>query len=84
MNASNDLPLPGPEEYAQCSALVAKVIIQDDHVFTAKEIYTARALCSFQWVPNVTDFLHVIAGIQHPDLNVPEAYAALVYVPRST
>jgi hypothetical protein len=29
--------------------------------------------------PNVTDHLHVIAGIRHPGEWVPEAYCALVF-----
>jgi hypothetical protein len=42
MDTRNDLPFPGPEEYAKCSALVAKVMIQNDHVYSAEEIETAR------------------------------------------
>jgi hypothetical protein len=73
------LSLPGPEEYAKCSILVAKVIILQDHKYTQDEIDLASYLLDFQWNENVTDFLHVVAGIAHPGLEVDEAYGALVY-----
>ncbi len=73
------LSLPSPEEYAKCSILVAKVIILQDHKYTQDEIDLASYLLDFQWNENVTDFLHVVAGIAHPGLEVDEAYGALVY-----
>ncbi len=73
------ISLPGPEEYAKCSTLVAKVIILQDHKYTQDEIDLANYLLDFQWNENVTDFLHVVAGIAHPGLEVDEAYGALVY-----
>ena len=73
------LSLPGPEEYAKCSILVAKVIILQDHKYTQDEIDLANYLLDFQWNESVTDFLHVVAGIAHPGLEVDEAYGALVY-----
>ena len=84
MDTYNDLPVPGPEEYAKCSALVAKVMIQNDHVYSAEEIETARELRRFQWRTNVEDFLAVIAGIEVPrDEAIDEAWMALVYVPKN-
>jgi hypothetical protein len=81
MDTNHNLPVPGPEEQAKCGALVDKVMVQDDHVFSAEEIETARALRQFQWAPNVTDFLAVITGIAHPGAHsVDEARGALVYV----
>ncbi len=71
--------LPGPEEHAKCSILVAKVIILQDHKYTQGEIDLANYLLDFQWNENITDFLHVVAGIAHPGLEVDEAYGALVY-----
>ena len=72
-------PVPGPEEYAKCSTLVAKVVIQNNHCFTQDEIDLADYVLDFQWNPNVNGFLHVIAGIAHARLEVEEAYVALVY-----
>ena len=84
MYTYDDLPVPGPEEYAKCSALVAKVMIQNDHVYSAEEIETARELRRFQWRTNVEDFLAVIAGIEVPrDEAIDEAWMALVYVPKN-
>ena len=73
------LSLPGPEEYAKCSILVAKAIILQDHKYSQDEIDLASCLLDFKWNVNVTDFLHVVAGIAHPGLEVDEAYGALVY-----
>ena len=73
------LPTPSQQQYLQCAALVAKVIISENHTYYASEIILARELLEFNWNPNVTDFLHVVAGIAHPGLDVPEAYAALVF-----
>ena len=73
------ISLPGPEEYTKCSILVAKVIILQNHKYTQDEIDLASYLLDFQWNENVTDFLHVIAGIAHAGLEVDEAYGALVY-----
>ena len=73
------LPSPGHVQYLQCASLVAKVVIANDHTFTESEIVLARELLEYQWNPNVTDFLDVIAGIFHPGEDVPEAYSALVF-----
>ena len=70
---------PGHEEYAKCSTLVAKAIILQNHKYTSDEIALASYLLDFKWNQNVTDFLHVVAGIAHPGLEVDEAYGALVY-----
>ena len=73
------MPEPGPEEYVKCSTLVAKVFILQDHRYTEDEIVLADHLLGFKWNENVTDFLHVVAGIAHPGLEVDEAYGALIY-----
>jgi hypothetical protein len=54
-------------------------MIADDHTYSASEIELARELLAVQWNLNVTDFLHIVAGIAHPGLWVNEAYGALVY-----
>jgi len=76
---NNHISQPGPAEYAKCATLVAKVVILQDHKFTRDEIDLASCLLDFQWNENVTDFLHVVAGIAHPGLEVNEAYGALVF-----
>jgi hypothetical protein len=73
------LPKPGPIEVAECSALVAKAVIESNHNYSAHEIALAEALLDFEWNQNVTDFLEVIAGIRQDGAWVPEAYAALVF-----
>lgn len=79
MNQNHVLPEPGHEEYAKCATLVAKVMIRENHQFAVDEIELAQFLCKFQWNPNVTDFLYVVAGIFQPGEDVPEAHAALVF-----
>jgi hypothetical protein len=79
MTQNKVLPEPGHEEYAKCSTLVSKVIILQDHRYSEDEISLADHLLKFQWNPNVTDFLHVVAGIAHPGMEVDEAYGALVF-----
>ena len=73
------LQKPGPIEVAECSALVAKVVIESNHNYSAHEIALAEALLDFEWNQNVTDFLEVISGIRQPGAWVPEAYAAPVF-----
>ena len=73
------LQKPGPIEVAECSALVAKAVIESNHNYSAHEIDLAEALLDFKWNRNVTDFLQMIAGIRQPGAWVPEAYAALVF-----
>jgi hypothetical protein len=76
-------PTPNSVQYHQCSTLVAKVMIADDHVFSASEIALARELQAYEWNAKVTDFLSVIAGIAHAGLEVEEAYWALIYEGKS-
>ena len=70
---------PGPTEVAECSALVARAVIEGNHNYSQHHIDLAEALLDFEWNQNVTDFLEVIAGIRQPGAWVPEAYAALVF-----
>jgi hypothetical protein len=79
MTQDHVLQKPGSIEVAECSALVAKAVIESNHKYSAHEIALAEALLDFEWNQNVTDFLLVIAGIAHPGLEVDEAYGALVY-----
>jgi hypothetical protein len=73
------LPQPGPLEFMECSALIAKVVILNDDRFTEDDIATAERLVNYTWNANVTDFLYVIAGHNHPGESQDLAYAALVY-----
>jgi hypothetical protein len=63
--------------------LIAKVIVYEDHVYTAQEIELARTLlASYDFNDNVGDFLRVIAGIWVPR-NEPIDEAELVFKPRN-
>ena len=74
-----ELSAPNHVQYLQCASLVAKVMIADEHRFTASEIELAQELIEFRWNQNVTDFLYVVAGIMRPGEFVDEAYTALVF-----
>lgn len=71
---------PNPVQYFMCAALIAKVMIFEDGNFTKSEIELANELLACSWNNNVTDFLHVIAGTAHADINVyAESFAALTF-----
>ena len=71
---------PNPVQYMQCAALIAKVMISEDGKFTQSEIELANELLACSWNNNVTDFLHVVAGIAHSGLDVyDESLAALTF-----
>jgi hypothetical protein len=55
------------------------VVILQNHRYTDDEIALADHLLGFKWNANVTDFLHVVAGIAHAGIEVSEAYAALIF-----
>ena len=75
-----DNPAPNPVQYMQCAALIAKVMISEDGKFTQSEIELANELLAHSWNNNVTDFLHVVAGIAHSSLDVySESLAALTF-----
>jgi hypothetical protein len=76
----DDNPAPNPVQYMQCAALIAKVMISEDGKFTQSEIELANELLAHSWNNNVTDFLHVVAGIAHSSLDVhDESLAALTF-----
>ena len=56
---------PNPVHYMQCAALIARVMISEDGKFTKSEIELADELLKGSWKNNVTEFLHVIAGMAH-------------------
>ena len=81
MNQNNapELVKPGPIEIAECSVLVTKAVILRQDIYDEQDISLADHLLQYEWNPNVTDFLEVVAGIAHPGIEVPEAYGALVF-----
>ena len=76
----NDSHPPNPVQYMQCAALIAKVMISEDGKFTESEIKLADELLEYSWNNNLTDFLHVIAGIAHAGVDVyGESRGALTF-----
>ena len=74
----NNRQAPNPVQYPQCATLVAKLMISQDGEFTKSEIELANELRQCSWNSNVTNFLHVIAGIAHAGIDVyDETWAAL-------
>ncbi len=71
---------PTHYEVMKCFLLVGKVMVEEDGKFTDDEIQMADDLLAAKWVPNVTDFLHVIAGVAHAGMDVlSEARSALTF-----
>jgi hypothetical protein len=76
----NDNPAPNPVQHMQCAVLIAKVMISEDGKFNQSEIELANELLAHSWNNNVTDFLHVVAGIAHAGIDVySESLAALTF-----
>jgi hypothetical protein len=67
-------------QHIQCVAQIAKVIISEDGKFTKGEIEFANQLLVYSWNHNVTDFLHMVAGVTHADINIyDKSLAALTF-----
>ena len=74
----NNNHAPNPVQYSQCAALIANVMISEDGKFTESEIELANKLLERSWNNNVTDFLHVVAGVAHAGVDIyGESLAAL-------
>ena len=72
--------IPNLVQYLQCAALIARVMISKDGKFTGREIELANKLLVCSWNNNVTEFLHVVAGITHAGVDVyGESLAALTF-----